>query len=56
MSLTYGKTELGELAAHLSAIEDWLRDSCDARHHEDMADAVGKAYQVVDDLYDEVPE
>ena len=55
MSLTYGKTELDELATQLCAVEDWLRDKCEARHHEDMADVIGKAHQVIDDLYDEVP-
>ena len=56
MSGVYSADELDDLAARLSAIEDWLRASCEARHHEDMADVVGKAYQVIDDLYDEQVE
>ena len=49
----YSAAELGELACNLGAIEDWLRDSCTARHNEDMADVVGKAVQVLEDVHDE---
>jgi hypothetical protein len=53
MSTVYGKSELSELALNLGAIADWLRNKCDARHHEDMADVVDKATLVIEDLYDE---
>jgi hypothetical protein len=44
------KAELAELATDLSAIEDWLRQDCTARHNDDMADVVRKAFAVIDDL------
>ena len=56
MSGVYSAKELSELATNLSAIEDWLRDKCEARHNDDMADVVGRAFQVIDDLYDEQVE
>ena len=49
----YSAEQLGDLSTRLSAIEDWLREKCTARHAEDMADLVHEAWQVIDDLYDE---
>lgn len=47
--------DLGQLATSLSAIEDWLRQDCTARHNEDMADTVREAFNVIDDLSDGAP-
>jgi hypothetical protein len=52
----YSKSELGHLAGQLIAVEEWLREQCPARHHDDMADVVLKAYEVIDDFHDEAPE
>lgn len=49
----YSAAELSELATQLSTIEDWLRQDCLARHAEDMADVVHKAWQVMEDTCDE---
>ena len=51
----YSATELEELSLSLGQIEDWLRQDCSARHADDMADVVHKAWQVIDDLADEAP-
>jgi hypothetical protein len=47
-----GSGDLSDLLGELSGIEDWLRDSCDVRHHERMADEVHRAWSILDDLYD----
>lgn len=44
--------DLHDLATRLSSVEDWLRDTCEVRHHEDMADAVLEAFHIVDSLAD----
>jgi hypothetical protein len=49
---TYTKQELTDLAGYLSAVGDWLREKTEARHHEDMADAVDAAFLIIDDLVD----
>lgn len=46
-------SELGDLASSLLAIEEWLRDHCEARHADVMADVIKDAYRIIDDLYDE---
>jgi hypothetical protein len=53
---TYSAEEISELSKNLGAVEDWLRDHCEARHADDMADLVEKAVQVLEDLYDEAIE
>jgi hypothetical protein len=53
MKLT--KDELLEVILYLDAIEVWLRDSSEARHHEDMADGVKAVSTILDDLYDAIP-
>jgi hypothetical protein len=53
VSLTYSAAQLDELLTHLGAVEDWLREKCEARHADDMADLVEQACRVLDDLYDE---
>jgi hypothetical protein len=52
LSVVLGPDALEELALNLSNIEDWLRDSCTARHNDDMADVVHQAWQVIEDLSD----
>lgn len=52
--MTFG--ELSALASNLGAVKDWFRDSCEARHHQDMADLVGKAVGILEDLYDELAD
>jgi hypothetical protein len=45
--------ELGRLSTDLINVEQWLRESCTARHAERMANAVESAWKIVDDLFDE---
>ena len=56
MSGVWSAAQLSQLANDLGAVEDWLIDKCESRHHEDMADVVGKALLVIEDLYDEQRE
>jgi uncharacterized protein YecE (DUF72 family) len=49
----YSAEQLNELATNLCAVEAWLRESCTARHNDDMADMVEQAWHVIEDLYDE---
>ena len=43
---------MSDLSLALSEIEDWLRESCTARHADDMADRIHEAWQIIDDLAD----
>lgn len=52
VSGVHSAAELSELCLSLLAVEEWLREHCPARHATGMADTVGKAYTVIDDLYD----
>jgi hypothetical protein len=53
--MVYSAEQLLELSVRLDQIADWLRESCSARHADDMADVVAEASQVVEDLYAEAP-
>ena len=48
--------DFSKLSTDLSSIEDWLRDHCTARHAVDMADAVHKAWLIVDGLADQMAQ
>lgn len=53
-SLT-GDFSLSSLSTRLSAIEDWLSESCTARHATDMADTIHEAWKIIDDLSEAEP-
>jgi len=57
MALTiYSAAQIGLISQNLGAVQDWLAENCEARHADDMAEVVGKAIDVLEDLYDDMSE
>ena len=49
--ITYSADQLEEMSLKLDSIEEWLRECCEARHADDMADVIKEASQVIYDLF-----
>jgi hypothetical protein len=52
----YSAAQIGLVSQNLGAVEDWLREKCEARHAEDMADVIAKAIDMLENFYDEQAE